>query len=160
MAQLPTAVKELVERITKPPLETEKDMALKLKSQVSTLRDLSHRKQVLQNKLDAAKKTYGDMLEEMQSIQSKLEAEQSALNSTSAAYMAMVNTLQPVEELKGDEVMEDSVPEAVAGFITTLGVSLTADQKAQLNIMLKRPSSESPDEESKRRKMQEAQSCG
>lgn len=40
----------------------------------------------------AAKKTYGDMLEEMKLIQSKLEAEQGALNTTSAAYMAMVNT--------------------------------------------------------------------
>ena len=48
MAQLPTVVKELVERITKPPPETEKDMALKLKAQVSALRDLSHRKMVLQ----------------------------------------------------------------------------------------------------------------
>ena len=51
MAQLPTAVKELVERITKPPPETEKDMALKLESQVSALRDLSHRKQILQNNI-------------------------------------------------------------------------------------------------------------
>lgn len=88
MSQLPTAVKELVEKITRPPPETERDMAQKLKAQVSILRDLSHRKQVLQNKLDQAKKTYGDMLEEMKGIQTKLEAEQGALNSTSAAYMA------------------------------------------------------------------------
>ena len=76
LSQLPTAVKELVEKITRPPHETERDMAQKLKAQVSTLRDLSHRKQVLQQKLDQAKKTYGDMLEEMKGIQTKLEAEQ------------------------------------------------------------------------------------
>lgn len=46
LSQLLTAVKELVEKITKPPPETERDMAMKLKAQVSTLRDLSHRKQV------------------------------------------------------------------------------------------------------------------
>ena len=157
---MPTAVKELVERITKPSPETEKDMVLKLKSQVSTLRDLSHRKQVLQNKLDTAKKTYGDMLEEMKAMQSKLEAEQNALTSTSAAYMAIVNTSLPSADLQGDSAMENSVPDAVAGFITTLGVSLTADQKAQLSQMLKRPPSESGDEESKRRKTDENQSCG
>ena len=161
MAQLPTAVKELVERITKPPPETEKDMALKLKAQVSALRDLSHRKMVLQQKLDTAKKAYGDMLEEMKGIQSKLEAEQGALNSTSATYMEMVKTTKPVVELQDGDAMEDTVPEAVAGFITTLGVSLTPDQKAQLTTMLKRPSSDAPDEDSKRCKTaEELQQCG
>ena len=160
MAQLPTAVKELVERITRPPPETEKDMALKLKSQVSALRDLSHRKQVLQAKIDSTKKTYSDMLEDMKSLQSKLEAEQSALNTTSAAYMALVNTQKPAEALRDGQPMEDTVPDAVAGFITTLGVNLTADQKAQLSLMLKRPPTDPTEEENKRRKTAETQSCG
>ena len=57
--------------------------------------------------------------------------------------------------------MEDTEPEAVARFITTLGVSLTPDQKAQLTTMLKRPSTDAPDEESKRRKTaEELQQCG
>ena len=160
MAQLPTAVKDLVEKITKPPPETEKDMAMKLKAQVSHLRDLSHKKQVLEQKLDNAKKTYGDMLEEMKSIQTKLEAEQGALHSTSAAYMALVNTCKPAAELHEGETMEDTVPNAVAGFITTLGVSLTEDQKAQLTKMLKRPPAPVLEEESKRRKtVEEVQQC-
>ena len=58
LAQLPAPVKELVEKITKPQPTTEKDVANKLKQQVSTLRDLSHRKQTLQNKIDATKKSY------------------------------------------------------------------------------------------------------
>ena len=152
LSQLPTAVKALVEKITKPPPATERDMAMKLKGQVSTLRDLSHRKQVLQNKLDRAKKTYGDMLEEMKNIQSKLEAEQGALNATSTAYMAMVNTNKPAEELQEGAPMEDTVPAAVEGFISTLGVNLTEDQKAQLSSMLKRPTAESLEEENKRRR--------
>ena len=124
------------------------------------LRDLSHRKQILQNKIDTTKKTCADMLEDMKALQSKLEAEQNALNTTSAAYMAMVNTNQPSEELQDDKAMEDTVPDAVAGFITTLGVNLTADQKAQLSLMLKRPPSEFTEEENKRRKTEEVQSCG
>lgn len=88
----------------------------------------------------------------MKGVQSKLEAEQGALNSTSAAYMALVNTSKPSEDLQEDSMMDDSVPEAVAGFITTLGVSLTDDHKAQLNSTLKRPQSETPEVESKRRK--------
>lgn len=161
MAQLPTAVKDLVEKITKPPPETEKDMAMKLKAQVSHLRDLSHKKQVLQQKLDNAKKTYGDMLEEMKTIQGKLEAEQGALHTTSAAYMALVNTSKPATELHEGESMEDTVPNAVAGFITTLGVSLTEDQKAQLTTMLKRPPAPITEDENKRRKMlEEVQQCG
>ena len=161
LSQLPTAVKELVEKITRPPPESERDMAQKLKAQVSTLRDLSHRKQVLQQKLDQAKKTYGDMLEEMKGIQTKLEAEQGAVNTTSSAYMALVNTTKPVEGLQS-EMVDDTVPEAVAGFITTLGVNLTNDQKAQLNTMLKRPQSDLSEEETKRRRTAatEVLACG
>ena len=161
LSQLPTVVKDLVEKITRPPPETERDMAQKLKAQVSTLRDLSHRKQVLQQKLDQAKKTYGDMLEEMKGIQTKLEAEQGALNTTSSAYMALANTSKPVEGLQ-PEAMDDTVPEAVAGFITTLGVNLTDDQKAQLNTMLKRPQSDLSEEETQRRRTaaMEVQTCG
>ena len=122
---------------------------------------MSHKKQVLQQKLDNAKKTYGDMLEEMKTIQTKLEAEQGALHTTSAAYMALVNTSKPATELHEGESMEDTVPNAVAGFITTLGVSLTKDQKAQLTTMLKRPSAPITEDENKRRKMlEEVQQCG
>ena len=64
--------------------------------------------------------------------------------------------------------MEDTVPDAVAGFITTLGVNLTDDQKAQLNTMLKRPQNDQLEEESKRRRTAaaaaaaaaEVQACG
>ena len=37
--------------------------------------------------------------------------------------------------------MKDPVPEAAAGFISTLGVSLTQEQRDQLKTMLKRPPS-------------------
>ena len=53
---LAAPVKELVEKITKPQPETEKDMASRLKQQVTTLRDISQRKQLLQQKIDNTKK--------------------------------------------------------------------------------------------------------
>ena len=50
--------------------------------------------------------------------------------------------------------MKDSVPEAVSGFLSTLGLNLTQEQKDQLHVMFKRPSNEADmsEEESKRRK--------
>lgn len=115
LSQLPAAVKELVEKITRPPSDTERDMAQKLKAQVSTPRDLS------QEAHPPAQAGPGK------------EDLRGHANSTSAAYMALVNTSKPTEGLHDDSMMEDTVPEAVAGFITTLGVNLTEDQKAQLN---------------------------
>ena len=54
------------------------------------------------------------------------------------------------------------MPEAVAGFISTLGVSLTQEQHEQLKTMLKRPQ-QSNEEDTKRRKTGEGDkdmSCG
>ena len=91
LAQLPAPVKELVERITKPQPPSEKDVAIKLKQQVSTLRGLSHRKQTLQSKIDSTKKAFQDLLTERKSIQTKIEQEQASLNSTSTEYMNLVS---------------------------------------------------------------------
>ena len=126
-------------------------MAIKLKQQVSTLRGLSHRKQTLQSKIDSTKKAFQDLLTEMKSVQTKIEQEQASLNTTSVEYMNLVSKqLDPVQ-LSDEADMKDPVPEAVAGFISTLGVSLTPEQQDQLKTMLKRPTS-TADEETKRRK--------
>ena len=161
LANLPAPVKELVENITKPQPPTEKDMAVQLKQQVTNLRDISHRKQVLQQKIDSTKKHYQELLEEMKQLQQKLE--QASLNATSAAYMSKVKEEHPPGSYVLDTEMKDSVPDAVAGFITTLGVSLTPEQKEQLQLMLKRPQSavEISDEEAKRRRtLPSDASCG
>ena len=57
--------------------------------------------------------------------------------------------------------MSDPVPDAVAGFITNLGVNLTPEQQSQLQVMLKRPQTESTDE-AKRRKTdtENGEHCG
>ena len=68
---------------------------------------------------------------------------------TKVSAMQMDTPLQPL-----DAEMKDSVPEAVSGFLSTLGLNLTQEQKDQLHVMLERPSNEADiaDEESKRRK--------
>lgn len=87
----------------------------------------------------------------MKSTQYEIEQEQAALNQTSASYMSMVNAGAPPASLQPDVTMTDPVPEAVAGFISTLGVSLTPEQKDQLQVMLKRPQQDTT-EKAKRRK--------
>lgn len=76
--------------------------------------------------------------------------------------MAMVNAAVPLAPLQPDAIMTDPVPEAVAGFVRTLGVSLTPEQQTQLQVMLKRPQHEIT-EEAKRRKTDAVEpppSCG
>ena len=155
MAQLPPQVRELVEKLTKPSPPTEKDIASELKTQVSLLKDL------LQQKIDSTKRAYQDLLEEMKAIQGRIETEQQALTTTSASYMTLVSSAKTDLEVLPDAETGDPVPAAVAGFITTLGVSLTEEQQNQLQSMLKRPPT-STDEEAKRRKKEvtEVQSCG
>ena len=161
MAQLPPQVRELVEKLTKPSPPTEKDIASKLKTQVSLLKDLSHKKTHLQQKIDHTKRSFQDLLEEMKAIQGRIEAEQKALTATSASYMSMVNSAKADLEVLPDSDVGDPVPAAVAGFINTLGVNLTEEQQKQLQSMLKRPPISS-EEEAKRRKTEAAatQSCG
>ena len=64
MAQLPPTVRDLVEKLTRPSPPTEKDVASKLKSQVTLLKDLSHKKATLQGRIDSTKKAYQDLLDE------------------------------------------------------------------------------------------------
>ena len=76
--------------------------------------------------------------------------------------MSLVSKQPDPVQLSEDAEMKDPVPEAVAGFISTLGVSLTQEQHDQLKTMLKRPTTNS-EEDAKRRKAEENgkdQSCG
>ena len=98
---------------------------------MTRLQDISHRKQVLRQKTDNTKKHYQDLFYQMKSLQSKLEQEQTSLNTISAAYLSKVSAMQADLTLQPlDTEMKDSVPEAVAGFISTLGVSLTQSKKS------------------------------
>ena len=150
-----------MEKLTRPAPPTEKDVASKLKSQVTLLKDLSRKKATLQGRIDSTKKTYQDLLDEMKSIQTRIETEQHTLTATSASYMSLVNADKPDLGDLPETGGADPVPDAVAGFINTLGVSLTAEQQQLLQLMLKRPQTEATDE-AKRRKTEASgdMSCG
>ena len=75
--------------------------------------------------------------------------------------MSLVNAAKPDLADLPETGGADPVPDAVAGFINTLGVSLTEEQQQQLQLMLKRPQTEATDE-AKRRKTEAPgdMSCG
>lgn len=87
----------------------------------------------------------------MKAIQAKIETEQQTLSATSASYMSLVNSAKPDLGALPEAESGDPVPAAVAGFINTLGVNLTEEQRQQLQTMLKRPPNDLV-EETKRRK--------
>ena len=91
MAALPQAVQEVVTKLTQPIPDTEKEIAQKLKTQVTDLKTISIRKTQLQTKLDQVKAQYASMLQDMQDLQSKLTDGQQRLKTLSEQYMKAVN---------------------------------------------------------------------
>ena len=150
MASLPAQVQEAVTRLTTPAPASEQDIAIKLKGQVTDLKNLSMKKTHLQEKLDQTKAQYQTLLHEMQELQQKLNDGQQALKLLSEDYMKAVNNeLKPADLDSSMEV--DPLPAAVETFVANLGVSLPDEQKTQLHGLLKRPNDTDGDL-SKRRK--------
>ena len=91
MASLPAQVQEAVTRLTTPAPASEQDIAIKLKGQVTDLKNLSTKKTHLQEKLDQTKAQYQTLLTEMQELQQKLNDGQQTLKLLSEDYMKAVN---------------------------------------------------------------------
>ena len=91
MASLPAQVQEAVTRLTTPAPASEQDIAIKLKGQVTDLKNLSMKKTHLQEKLDQTKAQYQTLLTEMQELQQKLNDGQQTLKLLSEDYMKAVN---------------------------------------------------------------------
>ena len=150
MAALPAQVQEVVTRLTTPAPASEQDIAIRLKGQVTDLKNLSTKKTQLQEKLDQTKLQYQTLLQEMQDLQQKLNDGQQALKLLSEDYMKAVNKETKQADL--DSGMDiDTLPAAVETFVANLGVSLSDEQKTQLHGLLKRPNDTDGDL-SKRRK--------
>ena len=94
MASLPAQVQEVVTRLTAPAPVSEQDIAIKLKGQVSDLKNLSMKKTQLQEKLDQTKAQYQTLLHEMQELQQKLTDGQQALKLISEDYMTAAGPFQ------------------------------------------------------------------
>ena len=128
MAALPAQVQEVVTRLTTPAPASEQDIAIRLKGQVTDLKNLSTKKTQLQEKLDQTKLQYQTLLQEMQDLQQKLNDGQQALKLLSEDYMKAVNKETKQADL--DSGMDiDTLPAAVETFVANLGVSLSDEQK-------------------------------
>ena len=147
MESLPTQVQKL----TAPEPCTEKDIAMKLKGQVTELKTLSIRKSQLQDKIDGVKAQYTTLLADMQTLQGKLAEGQKALQQLSQDYMKAVNQTPTPAELTGTLPEPEQIPMAVESFVHNLGIALTEEQKTQLHGLLKRSGSDTEDP-TKRRK--------
>ena len=140
----PQEVQAVVTRLTAPIPQTEKEIAQQLKQQVTEMKNQSIRKNQLQAKLDQVKSQYAAMLQGMQDIQTKLNEGQQKLK-------AAVNQTPKPEELNHEAATAEPIPMAVESFVTSLGISLTEEQRSQLHGLLKRPNTEGEDP-TKRRK--------
>ena len=157
MDALPAQVQQIVTKLTAPEPCTEREIATKLKGQVTELKTLSIRKNQLQDKIDGVKAQYASLLADMQALQTKLADGQKALHQLSQDYMKAVNQTPTPADLTAPMAEPEQIPMAVESFVHSLGISLTEEQKTQLHGLLKRPGSE-PEDPTKRRKMDGASS--
>lgn len=151
LTALPKAVQDVVNNLTQPIPDTEKEIAQKLKIQVTDLKAISVKKTQLPRKLDTIKARYASMLQDMQDLQTKLTEVQQNLKSLSEQCTKAVNQSPLPEALTQFTAPDLPLPMAVETFVPSLGIALTDDQRSQLHGLLKRPSLDE-DERSKRRK--------
>ena len=138
MQSLPPQVQDLVAKLTTPEPCTEREIAAKLKGQVSELKNMSIKKTQLQTKIDQVKSQYAALLSDMQELQSKLADGQMTLKNLSEDYMKAVNQTPAPEDLTKPKGEGEQIPMAVESFVHSLGIPLTEDQKTQLHGLLKR----------------------
>ena len=153
MDALPPQVQQIVTKLTAPEPCTEREIATKLKGQVTELKAMSIKKNQLQEKIDGVKAQYASLLTDMQDLQSKLAEGQKALHQLSQDYMKAINQTPAPTELAPGSAEPEQIPMAVESFVHrhSLGISLTEEQKNQLHGLLKRPNQD-PDDPTKRRK--------
>ena len=152
-ARLRKLVQQIVTKLTAPEPCTEREIATKLKGQVTELKAMSIKKNQLQEKIDGVKAQYASLLTDMQDLQSKLAEGQKALHQLSQDYMKAINQTPAPTELAPGSAEPEQIPMAVESFVHrhSLGISLTEEQKNQLHGLLKRPNQD-PDDPTKRRK--------
>ena len=85
LQSLPTDLKEAVEKVVEPD-KPEPTLATKVKQPVGTLKQLSEKKSALQNKVDAVKAQYSQLLQDLKDLQGKIEVAQKELQTTTTQY--------------------------------------------------------------------------
>ena len=119
---------------------------------MTELKTLSIRKNQLQDKIDGVKAQYASLLTDMQDLQSKLADGQKALQQLSHDYMKAVNQTPAPADLAARMGEPEQIPMAVESFVHSLGISLTEEQKSQLDGLLQRPNQD-PDDRSAGKRM-------
>ena len=89
------------------------------------------KKAQLQTKLDQTKSQYASMLQDMQEHQARFNEGQQKLKSLSDQYMQAVNKTPMPVALGPQEDPELPIPMAVETFVTSLGLTLTEEQRSQ-----------------------------
>ena len=108
MDALPPQVQQIV--LTAPEPCTEREIATKLKGQVTELKAMSIKKNQLQEKIDGVKAQYASLLTDMQDLQSKLAEGQKALHQLSQDYMKAINQTPAPTELAPGSAEPEQIP--------------------------------------------------
>ena len=109
-ARLRKLVQQIVTKLTAPEPCTEREIATKLKGQVTELKAMSIKKNQLQEKIDGVKAQYASLLTDMQDLQSKLAEGQKALHQLSQDYMKAINQTPAPTELAPGSAEPEQIP--------------------------------------------------
>ena len=138
---LPKEVKEAVEGLLKPP-NAPIDVTGQLKATVGELRQLSHRKQALQKKVDTAKEHYKTLLDELKLVQEAIDREHKQLGNQSEAYAKQLKEEALPGSPASDHVLDPDTTEHVMKAMLQAGILFTTDQQKELERNLAWPSAE------------------
>ena len=150
LAQLPEEVRARVSPILEPEKPaTEKSTAVKLKTTVGTIKDLTNKKAHLQLKVDQSKDQYKALLQELQDLQQMLDNAQDDLKKTSEEYAKLAQTMKIEQEAEETCITRERMIE----MMNSVGMTISEEQKEQLEKLAE-------ETKQKRRKTGGEGSCG
>ena len=149
---LPKEVKVAVEGLLKPAVAPV-DVTGQLKATVGELRQLAHKKQALQKKVDQAKDSYKTLLDELKFVQEAIDREHKQLGTQSEAYAKQLKDEAGPETNAAEHVLDPDTTEHVLKAIGQAGILFNSDQQKELERNL-------AETLAKRRKTAEGEMCG
>ena len=127
LPSLPADLKEAVEKIVTPD-KPEPTLASKVKQAVGSLKQLSAKKAALQQKADAVKAQYTQLLQDLKELQGKIEVAQKELQTTTTQY----NQQLEQEKQNDADMADDLSPEALITAMASVGLQATSAQVQDL----------------------------
>ena len=148
---LPDPLKSQLEGVLKPKEEeNEKTTAQKLKTNVGQIRDLTHRREAAQQKVDLLKDQYRAALGDLQELQNQLDKAQETLKASAEQYGKMMLARKIEEEPSATQIEE----EVMWQMLQKAGLQITEEQKENIQKMMtenhtKRKKTEGPADQKK-----------